>query len=231
MRLENRDHRGKRPPLGGFFHACFQRKVQSRPTTLSEGNPLHQISPPFDKPFATIASLPARMEKTPSNQLGDVVVKKLFVLLLAAALCLGGCSAAKGGEGGSSAPSAPATSSSASSSSRVSSSASSSQVSSSSQTSSAAASKKSASLSSSKPVSSAAATSQPPSGSPAPAAPPSSSAAPATDPQQSVTVYVTKTGEKYHRAGCQYLKKSCIPISLDDAKRSYSPCSKCNPPR
>lgn len=129
-------------------------------------------------------------------------MKKLLALLLAAALCLAGCSSAKGGlDALDEAPSSSAPSSSASSS-RVSSSASSSQVSSSSSTSS----------------TSSAATSE-------------KSAAPAPAPQQSVTVYVTKTGEKYHRAGCQYLKKSCIPISLDDAKRSYSPCSKCNPPR
>ena len=162
------------------------------------------------------------------------VVKKLLALLLAAALCLAGCSSAKGGlDALDEAPSSSAPSSSASSS-RVSSSASSSQVSSSSSTSStssAATSEKSAAPAPSKPASSAPAASQPPAETPAPAAPPSSSAAPAPAPQQSVTVYVTKTWEKYHRAGCQYLKKSCIPISLDDAKRSYSPCSKCNPPR
>lgn len=48
----------------------------------------------------------------------------------------------------------------------------------------------------------------------------------------SVTVHITKTGEKYHSSGCQYLSKSDISISLDDAKaRGYSACSKCNPPR
>ena len=48
----------------------------------------------------------------------------------------------------------------------------------------------------------------------------------------SVTVYITETGAKYHRSGCQYLSKSCIPIDLEDAKdRGYTPCSKCNPPR
>jgi len=55
-------------------------------------------------------------------------------------------------------------------------------------------------------------------------------------PQQStapsMTVYITKTGEKYHRDGCQYLAKSKIAISLDDAKaRGYGPCSKCKPPQ
>ena len=44
------------------------------------------------------------------------------------------------------------------------------------------------------------------------------------------TVYVTSTGKKYHREGCQFLKKSKIPMSLKKAKGSYEPCSKCNPP-
>lgn len=44
-------------------------------------------------------------------------------------------------------------------------------------------------------------------------------------------VYVTRTGEKYHSDGCQYLRKSQIPISLQDAINSgYSACSRCNPP-
>jgi hypothetical protein len=50
--------------------------------------------------------------------------------------------------------------------------------------------------------------------------------------KQTITVYVTKTGKKYHMAGCQYLSKSCIPIDLDDAKAGgYTPCSKCHPPK
>lgn len=44
------------------------------------------------------------------------------------------------------------------------------------------------------------------------------------------TVYITKTGEKYHRSGCKYLRKSKISISLSSAKsRGYTPCSICNP--
>jgi len=47
-----------------------------------------------------------------------------------------------------------------------------------------------------------------------------------------IIVYITKTGSKYHRAGCKYLKKSCIPISLEDVKAmGYTPCSVCNPPQ
>ena len=45
------------------------------------------------------------------------------------------------------------------------------------------------------------------------------------------TVYVTRTGEKYHRNGCQYLRKSKIAISLQDAVNSgYDACSRCDPP-
>lgn len=49
--------------------------------------------------------------------------------------------------------------------------------------------------------------------------------------KEEITVYITKTGSKYHSAGCRYLSKSSIPISLSDAKDSYSPCSVCDPPR
>lgn len=42
------------------------------------------------------------------------------------------------------------------------------------------------------------------------------------------TVYITNTGEKYHAPGCRYLKKSQIPIALDDAiARGYEPCKVC----
>lgn len=42
------------------------------------------------------------------------------------------------------------------------------------------------------------------------------------------TVYVTKTGKKYHKDGCSSLSKSKIAISLNDAKaKGYEPCSKC----
>jgi competence protein ComEC len=48
---------------------------------------------------------------------------------------------------------------------------------------------------------------------------------------QSITVYVTDTGSKYHTANCKYLKKSKHAISLDGAKaEGYEPCSVCNPP-
>ena len=44
-------------------------------------------------------------------------------------------------------------------------------------------------------------------------------------------VYITKTGEKYHRGDCRYLKKSKIEITLKDAKKKgYEPCKVCKPP-
>ena len=43
-------------------------------------------------------------------------------------------------------------------------------------------------------------------------------------------VYITKSGAKYHAAGCRYLSKSQIPIALENAKaRGYLPCSVCRP--
>ena len=44
------------------------------------------------------------------------------------------------------------------------------------------------------------------------------------------TVYITRTGKKYHREYCSYLRRSKIPISKKDAiNRGYTPCSRCNP--
>lgn len=46
-----------------------------------------------------------------------------------------------------------------------------------------------------------------------------------------LTVYITKTGNKYHLDGCWYLSKSQIPILLSEIDSSqYSPCSVCKPP-
>lgn len=47
-----------------------------------------------------------------------------------------------------------------------------------------------------------------------------------------ITVYITKTGTKYHRENCSSLRSSCIPISLSEAKqRGYEPCKICKPPQ
>ena len=46
------------------------------------------------------------------------------------------------------------------------------------------------------------------------------------------TVYVTNTGECYHRKGCRYLSSSRIAMKLSHAKADgYRPCSVCDPPR
>ncbi len=45
-------------------------------------------------------------------------------------------------------------------------------------------------------------------------------------------VYITRTGQKYHREGCHHLRHSRIPITLAEAReRGYSACSVCKPPR
>jgi competence protein ComEC len=62
---------------------------------------------------------------------------------------------------------------------------------------------------------------------PAPASPSKGS----TPAPVKVTVYITKTGEKYHFDGCRSLSQSKIPISLEDAKaKGYGPCGICHPP-
>jgi hypothetical protein len=46
------------------------------------------------------------------------------------------------------------------------------------------------------------------------------------------TVYVTKTGKKYHTSTCRYLAKSKISMSLKDAKsKGFTACSVCKPPQ
>ena len=46
------------------------------------------------------------------------------------------------------------------------------------------------------------------------------------------TVYTTKTGEKYHKSSCSYLKYSKKEITIDKAiELGYSPCSVCKPSR
>lgn len=43
-------------------------------------------------------------------------------------------------------------------------------------------------------------------------------------------VYVTKSGSKYHKGTCHYLKKSKIKTTKTEAKNAgYSPCSVCKP--
>ena len=46
------------------------------------------------------------------------------------------------------------------------------------------------------------------------------------------TVYVTRTGVRYHVESCDSLRSSKRAISLKDAKAdSYTPCLRCEPPQ
>ena len=57
-----------------------------------------------------------------------------------------------------------------------------------------------------------------------------SSEQPAPDADK-ITVYVTKSGKKYHKKGCQHLRRSSRAISLSEAvAKGYEPCSRCKPP-
>ncbi len=51
---------------------------------------------------------------------------------------------------------------------------------------------------------------------------------PAAD--RGATVYVTKSGAKYHAEGCRYLAGGSVPMPLGDAARTRTPCSRCRPP-
>lgn len=47
-------------------------------------------------------------------------------------------------------------------------------------------------------------------------------------PPSAPEIYITDTGKKYHKTGCQYLDHSAHPIKLSDAeKQGYTPCSRC----
>lgn len=62
-----------------------------------------------------------------------------------------------------------------------------------------------------------------------PVATPASSTA-KTEQDKEETVYITKTGKKYHREDCRYLSRSKIAIKRKDAiARGYTPCSVCKP--
>lgn len=43
------------------------------------------------------------------------------------------------------------------------------------------------------------------------------------------TVYITPNGSKYHRKSCRFVQKNGIEKSLSEVKKSYEPCSVCNP--
>lgn len=48
---------------------------------------------------------------------------------------------------------------------------------------------------------------------------------------ETITVYVTNTGKKYHEYGCRYLQFSCIEKELQQAiNQGYTPCYICITP-
>lgn len=56
----------------------------------------------------------------------------------------------------------------------------------------------------------------------------SSNAVPETDVDGNMTVYVTKSGKKYHLESCRW---DNTPISLDKARETYTLCGVCNSPK
>lgn len=48
---------------------------------------------------------------------------------------------------------------------------------------------------------------------------------------KNIIVHITKTGSKYHRAGCRHLSNSDIEVTLSEAlSKGLTPCKTCNPP-
>lgn len=47
---------------------------------------------------------------------------------------------------------------------------------------------------------------------------------------ENITVYITKTGECYHKDGCTSLRQSKKERKLSKVYKKYRPCSLCNPP-
>ena len=58
---------------------------------------------------------------------------------------------------------------------------------------------------------------------------PAASSQPAPQEQKKeCIVYVTRTGHKYHRAGCSYLRQGAIPTTRNKAiKAGYTACKRC----
>jgi hypothetical protein len=44
------------------------------------------------------------------------------------------------------------------------------------------------------------------------------------------TVFITRTGIRYHKGNCRYLRESRIPINIEEAEgKGYTPCKVCKP--
>ncbi len=59
---------------------------------------------------------------------------------------------------------------------------------------------------------------------------PAAKAGAADGPAGSDTVYVTRTGSKYHRVDCPHARASGQPMALAEARKKYQPCGRCKPP-
>lgn len=66
---------------------------------------------------------------------------------------------------------------------------------------------------------------------PRPTARPTATPKPTTAPvnEDSYTVYITRTGSKYHRSGCSYLKSKIAIEKKDAIAQGYTACSRCKP--
>jgi hypothetical protein len=49
-------------------------------------------------------------------------------------------------------------------------------------------------------------------------------------PTSDTTLFVTRTGTKYHRAGCRFLSKGSTALPPGEAVRRYERCRVCHPP-
>jgi hypothetical protein len=64
----------------------------------------------------------------------------------------------------------------------------------------------------------------------APASPPARSRTPSDPKPAAVTVWVSSTSNKYHRAECRLLGSNPRSITLEAAGKQYWPCPQCRPP-
>ena len=56
-------------------------------------------------------------------------------------------------------------------------------------------------------------------------------AAQLSEDAQTETVYITRTGKRYHRDGCRYLSPNSIKTTVKEAQANgYTPCKVCRPP-
>jgi len=52
---------------------------------------------------------------------------------------------------------------------------------------------------------------------------------PKTSKSKQETVYITRTGKRYHRTGCRYLHSKIKTNIVEASKAGYTPCKVCKP--